>query len=170
MSQISINLRAAEARELLDAGRVEVVRVMRPQPDLVYPAMPILGLQAVDDHDILWPFPECCFDSFPSGPVFKSPLPAPGAVVACREPFKVDDGTDEDGAYGCTYLSTGTRWQMDYSEVDMGRMKPGATYRSPSCPTWAIRLHARVESRGAEVRDGKWCWVAVVVKTEKGGE
>lgn len=148
MSPTNINLRAAEARQLLDAGRVEVVRVMRPQPNAFVGSYPFwraeMGWLCIDDVVTL-----------------RCPLPAPGAVVACREPWGVyhQDIGDVRADRWNVYKADGKRTPGD-NGIEMP-WRP-----APSCPRYAIRLHARVESRGAEVRDGKWCWVAVVVREE----
>ena len=130
----AINLRAAEARELIDAGRVEVVRVI-PLPNL------------------------------------SCPFPAAGSVVACREKHWIVErdgqGIDMpffvyDDEWGDHYVKPETPlriWQSQYSTY--------GPRSAATMPNWAIRLHARVESRSAEVRDGKWFWVAVLVRVEK---
>jgi len=220
-----INLRAAEARALIDAGRCEVVRVMRPQPHSPLHENCVTGAwgqvwytnDSVGDPTIEhWKDMPC-------------PLPAPGAAVACREPWWLSDC----GAYMAVRNREATGWHncdvatLDGSKVWLGgsseyrpkalalprqtlgwsalpfatdaehkrgcftvsfadcnpdielipwsgntiKQKYEATFRrlrAPvSMPAWAIRLHARVESRGAEVRSGKWCWVAWLVREEK---
>jgi hypothetical protein len=70
----------------------------------------------------------------------RCPYGEPGDELWVREGFRVDPATDVDGSYGCTYLADGQRWQMDYSEVEMGRMKSGKTYPGIHVPRWVSRL------------------------------
>lgn len=93
----------------------------------------------------------------------RSPFGSPGDVLVLRETFRVDSQPHgDDGHYGITYVADAAWGEVDYSEVNEGRITPGKSYRSTQMPRWAVRHTPTVVSSSVEQRDGVWWWVAVV--------
>jgi len=64
-----------------------------------------------------------------------------GDLLYVREKFSIStESHGSDGHYNMTYAADGYVDEIDYSEIDMGRLKPGKTYPCIHMPKWASRL------------------------------
>ena len=79
------------------------------------------------------------------------PIYQVGDHLYLREKFKVSHRPHgEDGHYYMIYMADGYIEEIDYSEIDMGRLKPGKTYPSIHMPKWAARTWLEVIGVRAE--------------------
>ena len=86
---------------------------------------------------------------------------AVGDVVYGREKFEISKlPHGEDGHYTLIYSVDAATTEIDYSEIDMGRMKPGKIYSSTQMPAWAARFHYEIMGIECKLKDdGKWYWL-----------
>ena len=75
----------------------------------------------------------------------RCPYGAPGGLLYVKEAFRVaPESHPPDGHYWCEWLADGVRWEMDYSEVEEQRVKPGRVRTGRFMPRWASRITLEV--------------------------
>jgi hypothetical protein len=132
-------------RAILAGQKTQTRRVIKPQPvrmniEAVL-SKRILDAYILPGKKVFWET-----DDTPNPALIEQfcPYGKRGDVLWVRESFRVDPAADAEGHYPYTYLADNARDLLDYSEVEMGRIKPGKTYPSIHMPRWASRVTLRI--------------------------
>ena len=130
-------------RAILDGLKTQTRRVIKPQPSEG-------GLEWLEESAgfAAWQDPCLLLDehSEDGGPCQRiCPYGRVGDELWVRETFQVSQESHEpDGHYNITYLADDEAVEIDYSEIDMGRLTPGKKYPSIFMPRWACRLFLKI--------------------------
>lgn len=171
-------LRSPEVVELLEKGRVEVVRKMKPQPHPDWSPSHYSEIHKMDKNN--------CFPMRNGEPIvigwgalnadgdagFICPFGQPGEVRFVKETFRLDDGSGlSQGGVGSWSYHVVYKADLNQKDIEYtGHYKDDPYLRLfdilPDCfqspaimPQWASRLNTTMESCRVDQRDGVWQWV-----------
>ena len=137
---------------ILQGRKTQTRRVVKPQPDT-------RETEFWPDQDTDQWFGVCPKNPKTGGPTrgnsFRCRYGKPGDVLWVREGFRTASKTHlPDGHLLANYLADGQELEIDYSEVEMGRIKLGKSYPSIHMAKWACRIWLEVLNvRVERVRD-----------------
>jgi hypothetical protein len=127
-------------RAILEGRKTQTRRVIKPQPQDYDFGVGGIKPAFVEPQSFYKAVGVDAFNNGGAGLV-RCPYGSRGSRLWVREGFKVSPEPHEpDGHYWLTYPADGTREEVDYSEMEMGRLKPGKSYPSIYLPRWASRI------------------------------